>query len=232
MTEIAILAVTRLSSGVCVAGVTQDRRWVRPTRPNINDTWRQLEFNDCKDRNGKWIVQKGNVVSIDIIKPIPDGAHSEDWLVGNQKPTFLEELSEQNYRKLCQSLTEDSIGTLERQESERSLMLIHPDTIISFSFGTETNWERKKKYIPRCTFKINNQMYTNLGITDAEWRKYGRQFMQDDSDISASEVFKELKVEDCWFVIGRNIVNSNVYLLVVGIHFFPVKHFDMDFSRF
>ena len=43
MTETTILAVTRLSSGVCVAGITKRGNWVRPTRPNHDDSWRQLD---------------------------------------------------------------------------------------------------------------------------------------------------------------------------------------------
>jgi len=61
MVEITILALTRLSDGVCAAGITNDGKWVRPTRPNPSG-WRQLEYSDCKDANGSWVVRKGNAV--------------------------------------------------------------------------------------------------------------------------------------------------------------------------
>ena len=92
MTEIIVLAVTRLSDGVCVAGVTNDGDWVRPTRPNAAH-WRQLEYSDCRDASGEWIVRKGNTVRMDLIEPIPKGAHSEDWLVGQRHPELVEEVS-------------------------------------------------------------------------------------------------------------------------------------------
>lgn len=79
MTEITILAVSRISDGVCVAGITDDGQWIRPTRPNRDDSWRQLELDDCSDIKGNWIVRKGNRVKFDLIESIPKGAHSEDW---------------------------------------------------------------------------------------------------------------------------------------------------------
>ena len=73
-----MLAVTRLSDGVCVAGITRGGKWIRPIRPNSGDTWRQVEKADCKDKDGKWVVCKGCVVDMDIRDPIPRDIHVED----------------------------------------------------------------------------------------------------------------------------------------------------------
>jgi len=235
MTEITISAVTRLSSGVCVAGINNDGMWVRPTQPNAANTWRQLKYDDCKDANGQWIVRKGNRVKMDLVKPIPDNAHSEDWLIGSRKPELLEKLSEDGLRTVCEKFTEKSMDAIDCDNANRSLILIHPDKVFSFSFQVETNWEGQRKYIPRCTFSVCGRSYPDIGITDAEWRGYGRQIMLkygEDCQLPANKAYQQNGTEDNWFVIGRNLLTSSkFYLLIVGIHLFPVRHFEMDFKR-
>jgi hypothetical protein len=234
MTEVTILAASRLGDGVCVAGVTGDGDWVRPTRPNAPDTWRQLERSDCEDSNGKWVVRRGNVVTMDLVQSIPKGAHSEDWLIGNRKPKLVKELSEEDYQCICEDLTEDSLENVDCEDAKRSLVLVHPDKITSFSFALETSWEGQRKYIPRCNFRLSNRLHLRMGITDLEWRGYGRQVMRKhggDCLLKADDIFEENSTNDCWLTIGRNLLRSRFYLLAAGIHLFPVRHFDMNFKR-
>lgn len=233
MVEITVLAVTRFSDGACAAGVTSDGKWIRPTRPNPRG-WRQLEYSDCKESSGRWIIRKGNVVRINLVKPIPEGAHSEDWLVGNKKPELVRELSEQDYINLCKKSAEDSLESIKGSIANRSLIMVHPDFVKSFSFGFETDWEGDQKYIPRCSFQLGEIVHLNVGITDAEWRGYGRKYLKDGSGcqrFKSSDIFADTATKDCWFTLGANRVKSTDYLLVVGIHLFPVRHFEMDFER-
>jgi len=234
MTKITILAVSRISDGVCVAGITDDGQWIRPTRPNRDDSWRQLEFDDCKDSRGHWVLRKGNRVRIHLIKQIPHQNHSEDWLIGDQKPQLVKELSVDYYQAVCEQFTEESLDEIDCEDADRSLILIHPSKITSFSFAVEMNWKRQKKYIPRCSFKLGNRTYLQKGISDLEWRGYGRQVMRKhgvNCSLKASEIFEQNGTTDCWFTIGRNPLQSRFYFLVVGIHLFPPRHFDMDFKR-
>ena len=232
MTEITILSVTRLSSGVCVAGVANDGEWVRPTRPNASDTWRQLEYGDCKDVDGEWVVQKGNVVRMDLVKPIPRKDHSEDWLIGNNEPELVDELSDDEYRDVCDQITEEVTDHIEGKEASRSLILVQPDEISSFYFGPD-KWNLNN-YVPRCDFRIGERTYYDVPVTDAEWRGYGRLMIKKQGKqcfVTAQKVFEENETEDCWLTLGRYQVDSTIYLLVIGIHLFPVRHFEMDFKR-
>lgn len=233
MTEITVLAVTRLSSGVCVAGTTMDGAWARPTRPNAQG-WRQLEYGDCKDKSGEWVVRKGNVVAMDLVKPIPNGAHTEDWLVGDRRPKLVKQLGEEEYRAVCDELTEDSTGPIEAADADRSLLMVHPEKITSFSFDIEKNWEGQKKYAPRCGFRLGGRLYSRVATSDAEWRGYGRGHRKSrggDCRVAAKDIFGDLDTQDCWLTLGRNDVGSTTYLMVIGIHLFPVRHFAMDFKR-
>lgn len=234
MTEITILAVSRLSDGVCVAGITDDGQWIRPTRPNKNDSWRQLEFDDCKDNRGRWIVRKGNRVRMHLVDKIPEGAHSEDWLIGDRKPKLIEELSDDDYKNFCERFTEKSLDAIDCEDTKRSLILIHPNKVTSFSFALETNWEGQRKYIPRCNFKFGNHIHLRKGISDLEWRGYGRQVMRKYSGnclLQAEKVFEHNGTRDCSFTVGRNLLEKGFYILIVGVHLFPIRHFDMDFKR-
>jgi len=230
MTEIAVLAVTRLSSGVCVAGIAENGEWVRPTRPSQSG-WRQLDYSDCRDSNGNWVVQKGCVVKMDLREAIPTGEHSEDWLVGDRKVQLVRELSEEGYLAFCQNHQESSLDPLMGIKASGSLILICPEKFTSFTFQVETSLEGKRNYVPRCGFVFNGQYYLRKPISDAEWRGYGRRYLQKTDNPKVGDIFAENQTKNCWLTIGRNIVNSNIYLIVVGIHLFPVRRFKMDFKR-
>lgn len=234
MTEIAVLSVTRLSGGVCVAGVTNDGEWIRPTRPNVADTWRQLEYSDCRDSSRQWVVRKGAWVRLDLVKSIPKGNHSEDWSIGNTKPVGLGDMSPDDYREVCASVTEPSLSAIAGKTPDRSLVMVHPDSVSCFDFDVESSWEGKKRYQPRCSFAVGGKQHREIAVSDAEWRKYGRDVMDEHGkpcNRKGSTVFDELDTEDCWLTIGCNQVSSNSYFLVVGIHLFPPVKFEMDFAR-
>lgn len=232
MTEIIVLAVTRLSDGVCVAGITEDGKWIRPTRPT-SPNWRQLEYADCCDADGAWIVQRGNVVRMDLVEPIPQGAHTEDRLVGKRPPRLARELLESEYRQVCEELKEDSTEAIEGRDAKRSLMMIHPEKITSFSFDIETK-KIQKRYTPRCSFRLGGRLHQRVPISDAEWRGYGRGLRKQhggDCRVTGGEALGQLDAEDCWLTLGRNEVNSTIYLMVIGVHLFPPRRFPRDFKR-
>lgn len=231
MTEITILAVSRISDGVCVAGITDDGQWIRPTRPNRDDSWRQLDRDDCRDVNGNWIVRKGNRVRIDLVEPIPKGTHSEDWRIGSRRAQLVHELSEQEYFGFCQNYQELTLEPIEQTINTRSLILVRPERFTSFTFEVETSLKGKRSYVPRCGFVFNQRLHLRKPISDVEWREYGRKYLRNNQCPAVKDILHENQTDNYWLTIGQNIVGSTIYLMVVGIHFFPVRHFDMDFKR-
>lgn len=231
MTEIAVLAASRLSDGVCVAGITHQKQWVRPTRPKHDDTWRQLERSDCREARGQWVLAKGNVVRIDLVRPIPKEAHSEDWLIGPRKPELVRRLCDTDYRRVCRQIAEPSLEALDCDKAPRSLVMVRPSRISSFSFGMD---ERKGTYVPRCSFTLGRRHYSAKPVSDLEWRGYGRRLVRQHNGKEAwkaGDIFRRNGTEACWLTVGRNLVASQPYLLVVGVHLFPVRRFPMDFQR-
>lgn len=231
MTEITILAVSRISDGVCVAGITDDGRWIRPTRPNRNDSWRQLKHDDCKDIKGNWIVRKGNRVRFDLVESIPKDSHTEDWRIGDRKAQLVHELYEEEYFDFCQNHQEVSLDPLEQTTGTRSLILLRPEKFTSFTFQIETSLKGKQSYVPRCEFIFNGRLHLSMPISDVEWRGYGQRYLQNKQRPTVKDILHENQIENYWLTIGQNVVGSTVYLMVVGVHFFPIRHFGMDFKR-
>lgn len=235
--ELAILAVTRLSDGVCVAGIDRDWRWVRPTRPAPTEWWperRLLTLDDCRDGQGEWVVRKGNVVDLDVQKPIPKGSHVEDWLVGTQPPKLVRTLPEARYRRVCARIAGRSVRRLFVKKKPCSLVMIKPEAVTSFLFETGDDRNGKRRYLPRVSFRAAGQLYRDLAVTDAEWRAHGRDVMKTHGDpyrLDGRAAIRDLATKDCWLAVGRYEMDGHTFLLVVKIHLFPVCTFQMDFRR-
>ena len=196
--EIALLAVTRLGDGVCVAGITREGKWIRPTRPVGGDEgWRCIEKDDCCDEKGEWVLKKGNVVDMDLTEPIPLGYRTEDWRLGDRPPRLVRELPEERYRMVCERFAERNPRRLFVKKEPRSLMLIVPQQIETFTFETEEKEGGVLKYRPRVSFTAADHLYRGVAVTDAEWRGYGREVMKELGDpcaMSGNEILKRLGV--------------------------------------
>ena len=167
----------------------------------------------CPDRNG-------NVVAMDLVEPIPLGAHTEDWLVGDKRPKLVKQLADDEYREACGALQENSTAPIEGRNAKRSLMMVHPEKITSFAFDIEENWEGQKRYTPRCTFRVSGRLHRDRPISDAEWRGYGRRHRKRHGGnvrVDAEEIFEELDTEDCWLTLGRNEMGETAGRLWGGI---------------
>jgi len=233
--EIALRSVTRLSDGVCIAGVTRAGRWVRPTRRVKGDeTWRQIEKSDGYDEEGNWVLRKGNVVDLELREAIPTGYRTEDWLLGDRPPRLVRELLEDRYRLVCRRFAEKNPRRLFVKAKPRSLMLVAPESVEGFGFGVEKAEDGSWRYRPRVSFRAARQLYRGVAVTDAEWRGYGRALMTKRGTpytVDAEELFRELGVRECWIALGRYDVEGRPYFLAIGIHMFPVQRFPMDFER-
>ena len=79
--EVLILAMTKMLSGICTAGMTREAdpvtglRWVRPIRE-----FGTLLPGDMTDASGR-LIECCDVVEMELFAPRPDPPHTEDWLV-------------------------------------------------------------------------------------------------------------------------------------------------------
>ena len=92
--EVLLLAMTRMRSGICIAGFTPEPdpitglSWVRPVRDF--DTVQPGDMSDDQEH----LFQCGDVVALHLLEPRPDPPHIEDWLTDfvHQRPRLLRRL--------------------------------------------------------------------------------------------------------------------------------------------
>ena len=128
--EVLILAMTKMLSGICTAGLTLDKdlvtglRWVRPVRDF--DT---LQVGDMTDAEGR-LVRCCDVVELSLVEPRTDPPHVEDWLVDfvYHRPRVLRRLEGEKraafFPKYLDRAPEDVLI-----HHRRSLCLVDPEQV-------------------------------------------------------------------------------------------------------
>jgi len=169
--RLLVLAVTRLSDGVCAACLNEQCKWVRPTRENASG-WRQLTVDDLKDSAGRIVVKVGNVVRWTLGPPAPRDVHSEDVFVGAARPQFEKTLPRPQLLQLCNRLCENDMeGFL--SGSGRSLALFRPGRVIRVTFRRND----AEKLSARIRFRHGCDV-VDLSVTDLAWRALGRSLLR------------------------------------------------------
>ena len=167
--ELTVMAVTRLSSGVCVACVDEDRRWVRPTRVQPKG-WHQLEVRDLYDARGRLVVQPGNVVVWPLGKAVPCDVHRED-VRALGAPELVGRTSQRSFLVLCEQLQEVELRAF-LQSEDRSLTIVQPDAIEVARFAVKDG-----ALDARMTFLCEGERH-NYSVTDLAWRATGRRWLR------------------------------------------------------
>ena len=94
MRELLILAMTRMKSGICTAGIVAESHpesvhaWVRQVKE-----FGTLLLGDMTAADGQ-VVRVNDVVSLNLLHPRPDPVHAEDWVTDfvKQPPRILRRL--------------------------------------------------------------------------------------------------------------------------------------------
>ena len=78
MREVAVMAMTHMRSGICMAGLLTEGAdksgWVRPVKERDS-----LRLGDMTDAAGR-VVEMYDIVTLELSKARPDPPHVEDWL--------------------------------------------------------------------------------------------------------------------------------------------------------
>jgi len=222
--EVLILAMSRMRSGICMAGMTTDRdavtglRWVRPVREF--DT---LLPGDMTDANGR-LLQCSDVVELNLVSPRPavDVPHVEDWvadficcrprlarrLEGKRRASF--------FARHLDCAPEDVLV-----HHARSLCLVRPDYMqASFSLDAYSG-----KYEARMSLTLPGDITrVNVSVTDLKWRALGRTWLESGGQLALEHApLKErLRADAIYLTLGlsRNY-QGQYWPLVVGVHVVP-----------
>ncbi len=237
-TEVLILAMTRMRSGICTAGFTTQPdvvtglRWVRPVKAHAT-----LLLGDMTDDTGR-VVQCSDVVSLELKRPCPDPPHTEDWLADfvYNPPRLVRRLEgERRARFFATHLDRAPEDVLIHQT--RSLCLIHPDELHArFSLDPYSG-----KYEARVGFRLGELRQElassprGVPVTDIKWRALGRTWLGGSAGelaFDASQVADRLHAQAIYLTVGLSRgYEGRYWLMIVGVHVVPDYEVSIDYHN-
>lgn len=251
--DILILAVTRMHSGVCLAGINitthrwerfiphflakrmapETYRWVRLVK-----SYGTLQPDDLIDAGGKRI-SNFDIVKMNLLAWLPKTPHIEDWVIDfdRAKPVILKNVPEYQRAELLDSLLDASPNDVLQSPPCRSLCLIKPDEIKKVIFDPGI---RYGKYEARVIFDFAGQDYLGtpkrpgLPCTDLKFRALGKRLLGEKANIinlTEGQLKELLHFEKVYLAIGlgREYKGKN-WPMVLGFHTIPDYTAYIDFS--
>jgi hypothetical protein len=239
--DILILAITRMHTGICLAGINlkthrwrhfiphflaggiapETYHWVRPVK-----SYGTLQPNDLMDANGRRI-SNFDIVRMNLLSWHPDKPHVEDWVAdfNHEKPVILSNVPESERAELLDSLLDNSPSEILQSSPCRSLCLIKPDKINKAIFDPGV---RYGKYEARVIFNFAGQDYLGtpkspgLPCTDLKFRALGRDLLGKSTNIinlSGQQLKELLHFEKVYLAmgLGREYKGKN-WPMVLGFH--------------
>jgi hypothetical protein len=236
-TEVLILAMTRMLSGVCTAGMTREPdettglRWVRPVKD-----FGTLLLGDLTDAQGR-VIQLCDVVSLHLQKSRPSPPHAEDWLTDfvRHRPRLLRRL-EGDRRASFLRKYQDTAPHQVLVEQKRSLCLIRPDQV----WGRFTLDPYSGKYEARLAFSLGDQAFLGsasrggLPVTDLKWRALGRAWLSGGSrsDFDSDSLHEKLAIDEIYLTVGLSrTYEGQIWSLVLAVHTVPDYDTDIDYTN-
>jgi hypothetical protein len=224
--KITVLAVSKLGNELCIAGVDDDRNWIRPTCLSRGG-WRQFYKADIYDENNNPVISLSNVVDIHLIRPIPQigTPHIEDWEYDRRfKPILIRTLNDSQRLQLFQEISSRTLDPL--INNYRSLCLIEPSFIVSANFA---NISVRGRYQPILDFRFEGRLYS-YKVTDIYWRAIGRHLPR--RILDGRELQNILRYSKIFLTIGLTRLYRNRYWpMVVGVHTVPYFPIMIDYEN-
>lgn len=233
--EVLLLAMTKMRSGICVAGFTPETdprtglRWVRPVRDF--DT---VQSGDMSDANG-YLYQCGDVVELHLLEPRPNLPHVEDWITDfvYRPPKLLRRLEgAKRAGFFCQYL--DSAPEDIVIHCTRSLCLVKPCNVCArFALDAYSG-----KYEARMSFSLIRDSQPGesahvlwqteprgIPVTDLKWCALGQDWLGESGGhvtLQERQIRERLGMEALYLTIGLSRPWKNKWWpMVVGVHTVP-----------
>jgi hypothetical protein len=228
VTEVLVLAVTKMLGGVCIAGMTAepDRvtglRWVRPVRDHEH-----VLLGDITTRGGI-VLRPFDVAEFGLLSPHPSPPHTEDWLTDfvHHRPSVVRRLEgKRRIDFLRRHLDTAPLQVLEGQQ--RSLCLIKPDWIQGcFRLDAYSG-----QFEARLAFGLGKVSYRGsqakggISVSDLRWRALGRAWSaesQGGTEFDAGALKSHFGIEELYLAVGlTRPYEGRCWPLIVGVHTEP-----------
>lgn len=236
--NITILAVTKRYDGICIAGIDNNLKWVRPAKN------RTLTLEDIK-LNGEYL-SISNIYDFSFIKHNPSSYQTENYLIDETKNiSYIKTLAEQERKDLFPKLSENSLITLNPEldiskvlkKEKRSLILLGPVEIESIYIYCENN----KIKTPRIacnlnSFPIKNQRGKHdLPCTDLKFRAFAKHLLKERNtehlSLHGNELKKLLKFDQAFIAIGlTEKFREDYWPMIIGFHTIPDYKQEIDYD--
>ena len=236
--EVLLLAVTKMLSGVCLAGMTAEAdrvtglRWVRPVREYGN-----VLLGDIATAEGR-VLQPFDVVAFNLLAPRPDPPHAEDWIadLARTRPCIVRHMAGERRARFLQRYCDgDPCGVLDRQE--RSLCLFKPDWVKGcFKLDAYTG-----AFEARISFGLQGRRYGGSyargghPVTDLKWRALGRAWLPAEGgwlDFDEGDLEARFGIREVYLATGLTRSYQGAFWpMIIGVHTLPDYEAAVDYDN-
>jgi len=237
--EFLVMAMTYMRGGICTAGFIEDPdttsglRWVRPVKP-----FGALLIGDMTDTAGR-VIQMGDVVTMNLVRPEPKHVHSEDWLTDfvRQRPRQIRQLTGQKRADFLIKQADQQPGDVLHGQI-RSLCLLQPEALwANFSWDAYT-----QNYAARIGFQLGGKTYPEhnpqrgIPVTDLKWRALGRSWLTQAPCqhlyLDHAALLARLHADTIHLSIGLSRqFEEKIWQLVIGVHPIPDYAVKIDYNQ-
>ncbi len=226
--ELLILAVTRMRTGVCVAGMirTSDPvsrlRWVRPVKHHG-----ALLAGDIRYGSGR-LMRAGDVISWrhNMLQSRPP--HIEDALVDpvRDRPALLRRLDPADRAQFCARQLDHAPDDV-LLHATRSLCIVRPEEIhVAWNCDAFSG-----HYEARLAFRHGRYATDARGlpVTDLAWRALGRVWLNGRDRLELSHSALRERIGEIYLVIGiSRTFDGRRWPLIVGVHAAGLPEIELD----
>jgi len=235
--EILILAVTRMTGGVCLAGMAAEShpatglRWVRPVREHGH-----VLLGDITTVQGQ-VLRPFDVAEFALLRHTPEPPHVEDWTADfvRHRPRVVRALEGERRAAFLQRHL-DRAPTEVIESQQRSLCLLRPELLTGrFTLDAYTG-----RFDARIAFMLAGKTYAGqrgsggLPVTDLRWRAMGRAWLGNAggaATFDATDLEQRLGVQELYLTIGlARLYEGRCWPMVVGVHAVPDLQITVDYD--
>ncbi len=210
-------------NGICVAGVDENRAWIRPVpKDGMNFPPASLQVS------GRVVVEPYNEVEFNLQRKLDNYPQTEDHEVDlSQGLAVIRTLNDIQLRRLLDQIDESQLvgghGTLERtlRARNRSLILARVDEVVR-AYRRRVQYNRLQR---RIQFRVGGQIF-DFPCTDLRWRCLTR----GGQDHIGLEKLRE--AQEVYFALGlARPLRGRCWPMVIGVHPIPRLSVRVDYRN-
>lgn len=248
---LAILAVTHMRTGVCLAGVRPEAPavWVRPVREHetvqLGDITYPLPHGAVVPPHQRRVVRPFDLAELALLRPRPDPPHIEDWTCdfARDRPRLRAVLPAAERAALLDAAATSIEAVWVRYTRSLGTLAV-PDLTATFTRDSYTG-----KYEARLAFPgLPASAPSSISCTDLKWRALGRRLLAEQAASAASAASENSLqtltlsgdalratlggADRLWLTLGSSRTHDGRHWpLIVGVHTLPDYEATIDYHQ-